>query len=678
MYCYNQMSPDERVKFMEWYDEHKFETFNFRKEIDEYCRSDVDILRRCCLKFREEFISTNKTDPFTFVTIASACMGVYTSLHMKENTMSVMPPNGYVNNTNASEIAAQWIAYMEKKRQLLELFLLLVLGKCIQSSQRDRGEIKIRGYFVDGYQPEEKIIYEFHGCFYHGCDICFHDASIHPLYNRPMWAIKRETLRKEFELNQAGYVVVSIWEHDFIKLKKEDKGLQEFLLTFKAKHRLNPRDAFYGGRTGAATLYHCVEGNEKIKYIDFTSLYPYVNKYCAYPVGHPEIILENFESIEKYFGLIYCKILPPRSLFHPVLPFKSNGKLVFGLCLICITTRNQSVCDHTEDERCLEGTWTTLEISKALECGYELKEIFEIYNFKEQSTDLFRSYIDTFLKIKQEASGWPAGCENEEEKLQYIEDYFTREGIQLDFSKIGLNPGQRSLSKLMLNSLWGKFGQDQDKLQTVFVSTLAEFNNYFADKKNEIHNVSFPTDEIALMQYKIKKEYLGSNPETNLFIAAFTTSHARLKLYSEIEKLGEKVLYYDTDSIIYISDETNDPPLGNYLGEFTNELPAGDYITEFVSAGPKNYAYKTCSGKTACKIRGFTLNFENSQILNFSTLRDVVTENERGTLVTLNPRKISRDLKGARVVNRREEKRYKFNFDKRVILEDFKTYPYGY
>ena len=61
-----------------------------------------------------------------------------------------------------------------------------------------------------------------------------------------------------------------------------------------------------------------------------------------------------------------------------------------------------------------------------------------------------------------------------------------------------------------------------------------------------------------------------------------------------------QVLYYDTDSIIYIS------PMGEYLitpdirgdlGEWSLELSLDDYITEFASAGPKIYAIKTALGK---------------------------------------------------------------------------------
>ena len=62
--------------------------------------------------------------------------------------------------------------------------------------------------------------------------------------------------------------------------------------------------------------------------------------------------------------------------------------------------------------------------------------------------------------------------------------------------------------------------------------------------------------------------------------------------------------------------------LGDFLGDMTNELEDEGYITEFVSGGPKNYAYKTSSGKVPCKVRGFTLNTRGSQQLNFDIVKN--------------------------------------------------------
>ena len=68
----------------------------------------------------------------------------------------------------------------------------------------------------------------------------------------------------------------------------------------------------------------------------------------------------------------------------------------------------------------------------------------------------------------------------------------------------------------------------------------------------------------------------------------FYNHSARLKLYAELEKLEEQVLYYDTDSVIYSWKEGEQViPTGIFLGQMTDEL-GGDSITMFGSVGPKS------------------------------------------------------------------------------------------
>ncbi len=101
-------------------------------------------------------------------------------------------------------------------------------------------------------------------------------------------------------------------------------------------------------------------------------------------------------------------------------------------------------------------------MERALEKGYKVLEIFEVWHYEktskfdgeDQDTGLFTKYVNTFLKLKQEADGWPSWVKTEEDKDQYIEDYEKNEGIHLDKEKIQKNPGLRSLAKLMLNSFW--------------------------------------------------------------------------------------------------------------------------------------------------------------------------------------------------------------------------------
>ena len=184
----------------------------------------------------------------------------------------------------------------------------------------------------------------------------------------------------------------------------------------------------------------------------------------------------------------------------------------------------------------------------------------------------------------------------------------------------------------------------------------------------------------------MKSDFAKSDPKTNIFIGVFTTSQARLKLYEVLEKLDTNVIYMDTDSVVYVSREGEyDPPTGPFLGDLTSELTCTGVgcskehtITAFLSCGPKNYAYKTDTNNVTCKIKGFNLNYNNSQFLNFDTMKDIVLNDHTKKITTNNPRKIIRDKLKHKIITRNESKSYSFVFDKRIILGNLDTQPFGY
>nr|XP_042913585.1 uncharacterized protein LOC122273617 [Parasteatoda tepidariorum] len=145
---------------------------------------------------------------------------------------------------------------------------------------------------------------------------------------------------------------------------------------------------------------------------------------------------------------------------------------MFPLCRKCTDNLAQTVCQHTDEERSLIGTWVSEEVKLAIKKGYRIVKIYEVYNFKEKSNRLFRSYIDLFLKIKQESSGWPANCVSPEDKLQYIQDYKNREGIDVDPTRIEKNPGRRAVSKAFLNNFWGRWAMNLFKPLLTYVNDL--------------------------------------------------------------------------------------------------------------------------------------------------------------------------------------------------------------
>ena len=152
-----------------------------------------------------------------------------------------------------------------------------------------------QSYSVDGFHAASNTVYEYNGCIFHGCRKCYPKQGnlkrfCHP--DRTVDEVYEATLKKAAILREAGYNVVEMWGCDFAKQKETDPELVEFLETFHYVPPLEPRDAFFGGRTGAATLYSKAGEDEEISYVDFTSLYPSINKYGTYPVGFPQIIYQ--------------------------------------------------------------------------------------------------------------------------------------------------------------------------------------------------------------------------------------------------------------------------------------------------------------------------------------------------------------------------------------------------
>src|SRR5208282_889858 len=93
----------------------------------------------------------------------------------------------------------------------------------------------------------------------------------------------------------------------------------------------------FGGRTNATKLLY-KNKKHKIRYIDVCSLYPTVQFYDYYPIGHPIKIFKPSKFDKNWYGFIKCKVIPPKGLYHPVLPVKL-AKLLFPLCMNCARTK---------------------------------------------------------------------------------------------------------------------------------------------------------------------------------------------------------------------------------------------------------------------------------------------------------------------------------------------------
>ena len=198
------------------------------------------------------------------------------------------------------------------------------------------------------------------------------------------------------------------------------------------------------------------------------SLYPYIMKYGEFPVRYPEVFArETFAGQEawtkpednKYKGLIYCRIRAPQNLLRPLLPYRTpDNRLVFPLCRRCADDRNQlQACPHESDrDRTWAAAYTHFELNKALSLGYVVTDVYEVHHWRYwahqgghgMEAPLFAGYINAFIKMKLEASGWPEQCKSAEDKQRFLAQCREQDGIELDPVELdkGLNPALRQIA----------------------------------------------------------------------------------------------------------------------------------------------------------------------------------------------------------------------------------------
>ena len=72
-----------------------------------------------------------------------------------------------------------------------------------------------------------------------------------------------------------------------------------------------------------------------------------------------------------------------RHLYHPVLPYRTGGKLMFPLCPSWSDIQNKNECKCSDKDRVLHGTYCTPESIKPKEMEYKIVRIYEVYHWSE-------------------------------------------------------------------------------------------------------------------------------------------------------------------------------------------------------------------------------------------------------------------------------------------------------
>ena len=167
--------------------------------------------------------------------------------------------------------------------------------------------------------------------------------------------------------------------------------------------------ALYVGQNEAMRQQYKRRNGEILQYVYDMSLYPYVCKRIKFLMGHPakdvgDACKYKLASLRKN-GMIKF-VVPPESLYHHVLPFIP---FINSFCLrrTCVLTYHTGECSHTVNEdRALTGTWVMVDVRLAVNRGYSITEIYEVYEYQSTRYDpqtrdvvLFADVLATFLKL---------------------------------------------------------------------------------------------------------------------------------------------------------------------------------------------------------------------------------------------------------------------------------------
>ena len=368
-------------------------------------------------------------------------------------------------------------------------------------------------------------------------------------------------INKTFNCNYAAYTLTipglafKIFKNKFMIPNSISKNIKS--------HELYIRESYMGGRTEIFKPY-----SEKAYYYDVNSLYPYCMQMPlpTKPIGdiiYSEAELLKFD-INKNFGFVTAIVYVDHSEYFPILPIKDKSK---GMLF------------PTGE---FKGTWFTEELKFAINNSKtNIICIISFLEFKKNETGL-KDYVQTLYK----------------NRLKYDK-------------KNGMN----FISKLLLNSLYGRFGMKTDNVTHVYIKsedtektinkentdirqlidlfTFGDNNKYTRlDFIESLEKETFnQIDDISQKQAKLKYEYQDLDSEVSVPIAAATSSYARITLAYYIKKIDkEDLIYSDTDSIVTKSEIHPSFVSSSILGKL--KLEGSTFIEDCIFIDIKTYSFK--------------------------------------------------------------------------------------
>lgn len=260
------------------------------------------------------------------------------------------------------------------------------------------------------------------------------------------------------------------------------------------------RPAYLGGRV--EVFKPVFRSNSRHTYLycyDVNSLYPTVMRENHYPNAFSHCT-DYWEP--KKIGFYRAKVCVPE-MYLPPLGIVRAGKYIFP----------------TGE---FEGYWTIAELNYAKSLGVKI-EPKEGWIFGDGGY-IFKDFVDELYKIKEKSSP---------QSVDYV------------------------MSKLLMNSCYGRFGIKSDRQNIVF-----------DDGSNGLCPLEDDTWlRVGKNKYRLMLKDVKLDTFSNVAIASYVTSYARIMMHSIMMKTRDEIYYTDTDSMF----TTKKFPTGTGLGKLKLE-----------------------------------------------------------------------------------------------------------
>lgn len=287
--------------------------------------------------------------------------------------------------------------------------------------------------------------------------------------------------------------------------------------------------AYHGGRTEAFALGHF----RHVNVIDVASMFPWAMTLGRFPVPWGPFERVGFGVKPEPGGLYTARVGVPAHVLGP-LPYRTDDGTVYP-------------------QGRFTGQFVGDELVNARAAGCDV-QILGGYRFF-RVVDPFQGYIETLFRKKSRAKGV-----------------------------------MRSTYKLMLNALYGKFGQRGERVVAMPAEKFA--------------TMTAPPDNFRVWNGLVFfTKTTAPPPWGNQLWAAIVTARARVRLHREMTALkarGCRLLYCDTDSVVFTGHGGRYPKKAKAIGAF--EL-RGEYREIFI-VGKKEYGLRDHAGKWEPHVKG--------------------------------------------------------------------------